>query len=210
MSFHEVQFPSDIAHGASGGPGFCTEILQMAGGAEERHSRWSQARHSYDISSGVKTPAQYALLKQFYMARLGAAYGFRYKDWLDFTTASDGVSAPSDTDQIIGVADNSEKEFQLIKIYSSGGEDLDRTITKPVSGTTVVAVNGVAQPAGWSIDITTGLVTFAVAPVTGNVTAGCEFDVPVRFDKSIDENWPASLDEDMVITQIVLTELMGA
>jgi uncharacterized protein (TIGR02217 family) len=34
-----------------------------------------------------------------------------------------------------------------------------------------------------SVDATTGLVTLAVAPPAGSaVTAGFEFDVPVRFD----------------------------
>ena len=37
--------------------------------------------------------------------------------------------------------------------------------------------------AGVTVDPTTGLVTFAVAPADGSVlTAGFAFDVPVRFD----------------------------
>jgi hypothetical protein len=36
----------------------------------------------------------------------------------------------------------------------------DRLIKKPVSGTTVVGLNGTAVTAGWAIDTTTGLVTF--------------------------------------------------
>ena len=36
---------------------------------------------------------------------------------------------------------------------------------------------------GWSIDTTTGQVTFTAAPANGAViTAGFQFDVPVRFD----------------------------
>ena len=46
-----------------------------------------------------------------------------------------------------------------------------------------VALAGVEQSSGWSVDTTTGLVTFASAPAPGTaITAGFEFDVPVRFD----------------------------
>jgi uncharacterized protein (TIGR02217 family) len=39
------------------------------------------------------------------------------------------------------------------------------------------------QLSGWSIDVTTGLVTFGAAPAAGvEVTADFAFDVPVRFD----------------------------
>ena len=39
------------------------------------------------------------------------------------------------------------------------------------------------QLSGWTVDTTTGLVTFDAAPAAGvAVTAGFAFDVPVRFD----------------------------
>ncbi|RMD47084.1 MAG: TIGR02217 family protein, partial [Alphaproteobacteria bacterium] len=35
----------------------------------------------------------------------------------------------------------------------------------------------------WEVDVTTGVITFTTAPGDGaEVTAGFEFDVPVRFD----------------------------
>jgi hypothetical protein len=58
-----------------------------------------------------------------------------------------------------------------------------RTITKPVAGTVKVYLDGVQQLSGWSVDTTTGLITFGTAPVLDvEVTADFEFDVPVRFD----------------------------
>jgi len=46
-----------------------------------------------------------------------------------------------------------------------------------------VAVAGVEQTTGITIDTTTGLITFASAPATGAaITAGYEFDCAVRFD----------------------------
>jgi uncharacterized protein (TIGR02217 family) len=76
-------------------------------------------------------------------------------------------------DQPIGVGDGTRKVFQLVKGT--------RTIAKPVAGTVKVAAGGVAVP--FTVDTTTGLVTLATAPAVGaSVTAGFEFDTPVRFD----------------------------
>ena len=61
------------------------------------------------------------------------------------------------------------------------------TITKPVAGTIVVAVNGVAET-HFSVDPMTGLVTFQAGhiPASGAaVTAGFEFDVAARFDTDL-------------------------
>jgi uncharacterized protein (TIGR02217 family) len=58
-----------------------------------------------------------------------------------------------------------------------------RTITKPVAGTVKVYLGSVEQLSSWSVDTTTGLVTFSMPPAPGvEVTADFEFDVPVLFD----------------------------
>ena len=70
-----------------------------------------------------------------------------------------------------------------MKRYASGGQSWTRTIAKPVAGTARIALAGVEQPSGWTVDTTTGVVTFSAAPGSGvAITAGFEFDVPVRFD----------------------------
>jgi uncharacterized protein (TIGR02217 family) len=56
-----------------------------------------------------------------------------------------------------------------------------------VQATVLVAVGGIAQTEGtaFTVDDTTGLLTFAtgsIPPLGAVVTAGFEFDVPVRFD----------------------------
>ena len=43
--------------------------------------------------------------------------------------------------------------------------------------------DGVEQLSGWSVDVTTGVITFSTAPAVGvAITADFELDVPVRFD----------------------------
>jgi uncharacterized protein (TIGR02217 family) len=62
-----------------------------------------------------------------------------------------------------------------------------RRIDKPVDGTVRVAVDGDEQALGvdYSVDVETGIVTFLPGHIPADevvVTAGYEFDVPVRFD----------------------------
>jgi len=86
-------------------------------------------------------------------------------------------------DQNIGTGAGAQTAFQITKTYTVGAQTRTRVIHKPISGTVLVAVGGVLQadPADYSIDETTGIITFVAAP-TGEVTVGYEFYVPVRFE----------------------------
>lgn len=183
MSFDEVNFPLAVSYGSMTGPSFSTEVVTLASGVEVRNQNWSQARRYYDAASGIRSAADAALLTAFFCARRGRARGFRLKDWLDFSSAPDGLLAPSVTDQVIGTGDGQTLLFQLTKTYGSGAAAYVRTIKKPVEGSVVIAVGGVVLQSGWSVDTTTGLIAFADAPLAdATITAGFLFDVPVRFD----------------------------
>lgn len=173
MDFTEVQFPTDISYGATGGPMFLTDIVTSLSGHEQRNSKWSQSRAKYNVASGVKTETQWQALIAFFRARMGKAVGFRFKDWSDYTCENSEI----------GTGDDTTIEFQLVKIYSSGSVAVSRDITKPVAGTVNIYVDSVLQVSGVTVDTTTGIVTFDTAPATDEViTADFEFDVPVRFD----------------------------
>ena len=211
MSFCEVRFSADISLNSKGGPGFSTNIVELGSGAEQRTSRWSGARRQYDAIYGIKTDAQMAAVYDFYLARNGPAIGFRYKDWSDYTTGDNHKGTVDDEDVIIGYGDGSETQFQLVKKYTSGGVTRTRNITKPVSGTTVIAIDGASQGAGWTVDTTTGIVTFAAAPAEAEeITAGFQFDVPVRFGAELDEAlWMAINTTDITsISSIPIVELI--
>ena len=189
MAFDEVRFPVGISYGATFGAGHSTAIVLLPDtDAEERIARGDGARRKYDASMGVKTRDDVAEVQTFYLARRGALRGFRFKDWSDYTSAANGSDTPGINDQEIGSGDGTTTTFQLQKQYASGAAYVTRLIEKPVSGTVRVAVDGVEAMSGWSVDTTTGIVTFGVAPTAGKqITAGFEFDVPVRFEKSADE-----------------------
>ena len=90
---------------------------------------------------------------------------------------------PTALDQAIGVGDGIRTGFALTKRYGAAFDPYFRPITRPVAGSVCVAVAGVELLGGWSVDVDTGLVGFAVPPANGAaVTAGFLFDVPVRFD----------------------------
>lgn len=181
MGFVEVQFPTDISYGSSGGPEYATDIVASNSGYEQRNVNWQQARARYNVAHGVKTKTQLDALIAFFRARKGRAYGFRFKDWTDYQGS-----------ETLGTGNGVITQFQLIKTYASGSVTELRTITKPVSGSVQVYENAVLQTSGVSVDTTSGLITFAIAPAAGlAITASYQFDVPVRFDT---DKLSASLD----------------
>jgi uncharacterized protein (TIGR02217 family) len=184
MNFHEVRFPAALSAGSSGGPERRTEIVTLSNGFEERNSPWAHSRRRYDAGLGVRSLDDLAEVIAFFEARHGQLYGFRWKDWTDFRSCAPS-GQPAATDQVIGTGDGAVTVFRLRKRYASGAQAYARPIGKPVEGSVLVAVNGAARVYGvdFSVDHETGVVTFVAAPATGAViTAGFEFDVPVRFD----------------------------
>jgi len=182
MSFHEIQFPTSIAFHSSGGPERKTEIVTLGSGFEERNAVWANSRRRYDVGYGVKTLDDLHAVIAFFEARMGRLYGFRFRDFADFKSCAPGADI-GPLDQAIGTGDGAATQFQLIKIYASGPSTRTRIIKKPVAGTVRVAVAGVEQTSGLTIDTTTGLIAFDSPPAAGAaITAGFAFDTPVRFD----------------------------
>ncbi|PPB79423.1 uncharacterized protein (TIGR02217 family) [Albidovulum inexpectatum] len=206
MAFHEVRFPDDISRGARGGPERRTQIVELASGDEERNASWANSRRRYDVAYGIRRADDLAAVVAFFEARNGRLYGFRFKDWADYKSCLPSQT-PSATDQAIGTGDGTTTDFQLVKVYSSGSQTWTRAITKPVAGTVRIAIDGSAQASGWAVDTTTGLVTFNTAPASGAaITAGFEFEVPVRFDT---DTLDVTLDLERLgsITSIPLLEI---
>lgn len=185
VPFHEIRFPTAIALGASGGPERRTDIVALGSGHEERNSRWADSRRRYDAGYGIRSLDDLHAAIAFFEERRGRLYGFRWKDRADFKSCAPGT-APAASDQVIGVGDGATAAFQLVKTYGALHAPFARDVKKPVAGTVAVAIDGTpAAGETWTCDVTTGLVTFdagAIPPEGAVVTAGYEFDVPVRFD----------------------------
>ncbi|MEZ5851827.1 MAG: DUF2460 domain-containing protein [Hyphomicrobiaceae bacterium] len=186
MSFHDVRFPTEISRGATGGPERRTDIVVLGSGFEERNARWAHARRRYNAGYGIKALDQLHTVIAFFEERRGRLYGFRWKDHTDWRSGPPEI-APTALDQTIGLGDGITAAFQLLKRYGSTFAPYDRPIRKPVAGSVLLAVDGASQTDGaqFDLDATTGLVTFRAGhvPASGaTITAGFDFDVPVRFD----------------------------
>ena len=166
-----VRLPVTIERGARGGPAFRTTITTLDGGYEVTQINWEQARWTGQIGYGISERSSYFELIEFFRARRGMARGFLFKDWTDYYAIN----------QLIGTGDGVTTQFQLIKTYDDTIFPFTRKITRPVTGTVQIYNNG--TPVSPTINYTTGLVTFGVAPVASNpITATFDFDIPMRFD----------------------------
>lgn len=206
MAFHEVRFPDKIGRGARGGPRRRTQIVTLASGVEERNASWAQSRRAYDVSYGIRRTDDLAEVIAFFEARLGQLHGFRFRDYSDYKSSLPS-QAISPLDQDLGTGDGAALHFGLRKRYGDASLGIWRPIYKPVAGSVRIAVAGVELTSGWSVDTTTGFVTLAIAPALGAaVTAGFEFDVPVRFGSDLMD---VTLDVEMhgTIPSIPLVEL---
>jgi len=183
--FHEVRFPLRLALGTSGGPVRRTDIVSLSNGRENRNRRWRDARRHYDAGSGIKSIGDLYAVLEFFEARAGQLYGFRFRDPLDFKSCAPGGTVAAN-DQALGTGDGVTAVFQLSKTYGDAGGVSVREIAKPVAGTVVISLSGTAvAPTDFTLDAATGRVTFLPSkiPASGAVIrAGFEFDVPVRFD----------------------------
>lgn len=181
-SFSEERFPLRVAFGTSGGPERRTEIVRLSTGFESRNQRHKHAFRRYDAGSGVRSLADLSAVLAFFEARRGKLVAFRFRDPLDHRSSSYGAPV-TPVDQVLGSGDGAGKLFRLQKTYGAGEAAYLRPIEKPVAGTVRIAVAGTPLAGGFAVDAATGSVTLATAPAAGTtVTAGFEFDVPVRFD----------------------------
>ena len=206
MSFHDVLFPPEVSYSSSGGPKFKTTIFSADSGYEQRNIDWSQVRCEYDVSYGIKSSDQIEEIQAFFMARMGRAYGFRYKDWGDYKFKGEVVCKGSDTVTVMPIY----KTYTNYQPESGETHTFQRRIIKPAWGTFagVVAWDNSKTGTTYSdgspyigepvtlvtdtptaadhaiIDYVNGTIAFA-GPIGADwdVRVGYgEFHVPVRFD----------------------------
>lgn len=184
MAFHEVRFPADLSFGAIGGPERRTEIVTLASGFEERNTPWSHARRRFDAGMGLRSLDDLAEVIAFFEARAGQLHGFRWKDWSDHKSCLPSAM-PKFDDQVIAQGDGRTRAFTLTKAYRSGAAVYHRPIAKPVAGSVRAGIGGNEVFVGthYNVNHVTGTITFNEPPEVGaDITAGFEFDLPVRFD----------------------------
>lgn len=182
-SFHEARFPDSISKGSSGGPRRRTDIVTLRSGHEERNAVWADSRRFYDAGLGLRNIDDVYEVAEFWEARFGNLYGFRWKDWLDYKSCPPGTTVTS-TDQLVGTPATVGEILEIVKRYTSEGHTYTRRIYKPIATSIVAQYNGVEVSDDILIDQTTGLLRLLRPLEPGqSLYIGFEFDVPVRFDQ---------------------------
>lgn len=188
MTHYNVTFPPRISQGAKLGQSRRTQVVVLGSGDEERNSQWANSRRVYEAGYGVRTVNDLAEVAAFWEGARGKLHTFLFKDWSDYKSCLPAKEIdPAADDQSLGTGDGTTATFQLVKVYGSSLQSWTRVITHPVSGTVLVAVDGIAQTetTDYVVDYSTGIITFQSGHIPGDgllVTAGYEFRVKVRFD----------------------------
>lgn len=168
---NNLQFPSDIAYGASSIPSFNTEVVVVKNGSEKRNALWSIPLYRFEAMHGVKTQEQFDNLLDFFMDKAkGQLNPFRFKNWAEYIIDSNNCYTTRPTTDTL-------KLWKKYGLYN-------RRITKIVDGTFKLFADGKEITTGFDLDINTGIVTLANASQYSTkvvFTYECEFDFWCRF-----------------------------
>lgn len=188
MSFLETpRFPDRLAYSSAVGPLFRTTKIETLSGRSFRNQEWPSHLWRFDVIPALRAHPEFKEdVINYYIAVAGGANGFRIKNPLDWKSCEIDET-PTKDDQLLGTGDGAEDEFQVVKSITVGALTTTKTIYKLVTGTLLVAVNGVLQTltTDYTVDMDTGLIAFepgSIPPNTHDVTAGYEHDTPVSFE----------------------------
>jgi uncharacterized protein (TIGR02217 family) len=192
--FDEVLLNPEYSALARGGPEWSTAIISCPSGFKQRNINRADFIGRWAISFDLLDADGLKELYDFFVARRGMAYGFRF-------VAPEAQEVPTTAPEQFGTGDGSETEFQLVRVHTSGPRSYTRQIVKPMAGslahvpgasTIKIYANGSEVMSGVSVNSTTGVVTFTSPPTNGHaLTWSGEYHVPVtfgsdRFESQID------------------------
>lgn len=193
MAFFEVEFPRAIEFEQDGGPAFNTDVVITQSGQESRNRNWAGTGGDYTASvvaaqNAAGTSAAFIdAVRDFFFMIGGRGDSFRYFDPIDNQATGEAM---------VVVPATSNLQWQLQRTRTLGGRTFIRAITKPITASVVdyrgnALTNTVTiHPSGGtlaSVDHTTGIATFSVAP-SGTPTADFQYHIPVRL--SVDKFTP--------------------
>lgn len=170
--FLEERLPVDVRMGASYADDYEVEITVTSAGEEHRRLVHPYPTRTFNLAYTLEVADLWDRVLALYHRAYKTYAGFRVKCMDDFTTASDHTGTPAADDQTLTRL--SAGVYQLRKEYGAGGTPIsiglpERTLYKPVTGTTKIAVGALTYTTGFTVDTTTGQVTFA-ADKTKNIT----------------------------------------
>jgi uncharacterized protein (TIGR02217 family) len=187
------RFPVEMEYGGSFSHRHAVQINSTQDGGEYRRLLHPFVKTDFEMS--FKNLEDWVMdeVVDFYQRTNGSFRGFRVKDLSDFTT-NNFKDAPTNSDMrcvALNASGGNATQFQITRWY---GDPTDtycarRYIKKPVSST--VVVSKLTAPAtytplilttDYTIDYETGIITTVASQPADKIYAGCEFDIPCRFD----------------------------
>ena len=184
VAFHHVRLQDAVNIRAGGSLEYSTQIFTSASGFEHRNGRWAQPRRRYALDFGTRRIRDLRTLSRFFRARKGRLHGFLWRDQLEYRSHNrpGGTLA---TDQPMQRLRADGRVWAFYKgLRQAPTDPRFRRIFKPVAASVRVAHRGQQiPPTQYVVHAAAGVIVFAAAHArTEDVTAGFEFDVPVRFD----------------------------
>lgn len=165
MAFLEERFTELVRYGSSWAENFKVRFVETAGGDGYKSLLHRFPRRTFDASVMLDTATLWSEVVNVYMRAYGRYAGFRVRCFDEWSTNGQ-KSVPTPFDQPLALV--STGVYQLIKRYGTDKAALAglgypyRKLKKPVAGTTRVGIQTTEiRSADWSVDTTTGLVTFA-------------------------------------------------
>ena len=182
--FHDVRLQDIVNIRAGGSLEYSTQILTTASGFEHRNGRWAQPRRRYELHFGTRRIGELRAISRFFRARKGRLHGFLWRDQLDYRSHN-RASGTQATDQPMRRLRADGRVWAFYKgLRQAPTHPKFRRIFKPLAASVRLAHRGqLISPAQYAVHAAEGVIVFAAAHArTEDVTAGFDFDVPVRFD----------------------------
>lgn len=197
--FLDEQLPIYINYGASFKQSHSVSVHSCQNGDEFRRLLHPFVRLDYEISYEQDYDLVIQEVHDFIMRANGNFRAFRLKDLADYST-NNFNETPTRSDQrcvpwsVTAALPDPSVGFSVVQLCRWYGDPDDpycarRYLRKPVAGSVLVSeFDGVStytalvEGVDYTIDMTTGLITLDTPRTTNTIYAGCEFDVPCRFD----------------------------
>ena len=162
--FLEEVLYSTVKYGSSWQDEYNVNVVETSGGSEYRSLIHPFPKRTFTLDFELATADMWGNILDLYHRAHGTYSGFRARCH-DEDSSNGALGTPTAFDQPMGLV--SEGVYQLLKYYGLAGTAGAagypyRTIKKPQTGTTLVAIGATAiRSSDWSVSTTTGQVTFA-------------------------------------------------
>lgn len=186
--FQEVELDPLIGYGTKAGLSYVSTVVSNPARKETRFAQQSRGYWNFEISFKDKSKGQILAIQNTYSLVQGKVYGFRFLNYREYYTCLDDFVGGIGTlfqEPITTYAGGTT--MQLIHTRRPGTSTAEIVlIRKPFLNGSIFLFrdgSGSAWPnTNYTIDLTTGIVTFNVDQTGHTFEWAGQWDTPVRFD----------------------------